>query len=129
MLAENGYGVKIDVSSAGVILYILLCGFPPFVTENDNQQALLEDMLSCKYGFPELYLDNVSEEAKDLVSSMLQSNPSLRFSAEDVIRSLVVRRQRFVTNKLRSIKKIFSGINPLCVSHVGRVVPDQISFQ
>jgi len=85
MLTENGYGVKIDVWAAGVILYILLCGFPPFVSENDDQQALLEDILKGTYGFPEPYWDNVSVEAKDLVSSMLQSNPSLRFSAEDVL--------------------------------------------
>ncbi|XP_050442455.1 serine/threonine-protein kinase GL21140 [Adelges cooleyi] len=85
ILTQEGYGVKIDIWAAGVILYILLCGFPPFVSENNSQEELFDDILSGTYGFPEPYWDNVSEEAKDLVCSMLQSNPSLRFSAEDVL--------------------------------------------
>ncbi|XP_026809417.1 serine/threonine-protein kinase GE16371 [Rhopalosiphum maidis] len=85
ILTQDGYGVKIDIWAAGVILYILLCGFPPFVSENNIQEDLFNDILSGTYGFPEPYWDNVSEEAKDLVCSMLQSNPSLRFSAEDVL--------------------------------------------
>lgn len=85
ILTQEGYGVKIDIWAAGVILYILLCGFPPFVSENDSQEELFDDILSGTYGFPEPYWDNVSEDAKDLVCSMLQSNPSLRFSAEDVL--------------------------------------------
>jgi len=85
ILTQDGYGVKIDIWAAGVILYILLCGFPPFVSENNIQEDLFNDILSGTYGFPEPYWDNVSEEAKDLVCSMLQSNPNLRFSAEDVL--------------------------------------------
>ncbi|XP_050520083.1 serine/threonine-protein kinase GL21140 [Daktulosphaira vitifoliae] len=85
ILTQEGYGVKIDVWAAGVILYILLCGFPPFVSENNSQEELFDDILSGTYGFPEPYWDDVSDEAKDLVCSMLQSNPCLRFSAEDVL--------------------------------------------
>lgn len=40
ILAESGYGLKVDIWAAGVILYILLCGFPPFVSAtNDQVQA------------------------------------------------------------------------------------------
>lgn len=85
ILSEVGYGVKIDVWAAGVILYIVLCGFPPFVSEHDNQEELFDDILSGVYSFPSPYWDEVSDQAKDLISHMLQSNCELRFSAEDVL--------------------------------------------
>lgn len=85
ILNESGYGVKIDVWAAGVILYILLCGFPPFVSDNNDQEELFEDILSGQYGYPSPYWDDISEEAKDLISHMLEPNPNLRFSAEDVL--------------------------------------------
>ncbi|KAL1138811.1 hypothetical protein AAG570_008873 [Ranatra chinensis] len=85
ILLETGYGLEIDVWAMGVILYILLCGFPPFVSEYNDQEELFDDILSGQYGFPTPYWDGVSELAKDLISHMLQSNPQLRFSAEDVM--------------------------------------------
>ncbi|XP_075227515.1 serine/threonine-protein kinase GA29083 [Lycorma delicatula] len=85
ILIEVGYGLKIDVWAAGVILYILLCGFPPFVSANNDQEELFDDILSGQYGFPSPYWDDVSDLAKDLISHMLQSSPELRFSAEDVL--------------------------------------------
>uniref|UniRef100_A0A0A9WRU7 non-specific serine/threonine protein kinase n=1 Tax=Lygus hesperus TaxID=30085 RepID=A0A0A9WRU7_LYGHE len=85
ILTETGYGLEIDVWAMGVILYIMLCGFPPFVSANNDQEELFDDILSGQYGFPSPYWDQVSELAKDLISHMLQSNPELRFSAEDVL--------------------------------------------
>lgn len=85
ILTENGYGLEIDVWAMGVILYIMLCGFPPFVSANNNQEELFDDILSGQYGFPAPYWDDVSDLAKDLISHMLQSNPQLRFTAEDVL--------------------------------------------
>lgn len=79
------YFFQIDVWAAGVILYILLCGFPPFVSDNNDQEELFEDILSGQYGYPSPYWDDISEEAKDLISHMLEPNPNLRFSAEDVL--------------------------------------------
>lgn len=77
--------LQIDVWAAGVILYILLCGFPPFVSANNDQEELFDDILSGQYSFPSPYWDDVSDLARDLISHMLQSNPDLRFSAEDVL--------------------------------------------
>ncbi|CAB0011638.1 unnamed protein product [Nesidiocoris tenuis] len=85
ILTETGYGLEIDVWAMGVILYIMLCGFPPFVSANNDQEELFDDILSGQYGFPSPYWDQVSDLAKDLISHMLQSNPELRFSAEDVL--------------------------------------------
>ncbi|XP_012219422.2 serine/threonine-protein kinase CG17528 isoform X1 [Linepithema humile] len=85
ILAETGYGLKIDVWAAGVILYILLCGFPPFVSLENEQEELFERILSGQYEFTSPYWDTVSDSAKQLISNMLQAQPELRFSAEDVL--------------------------------------------
>ncbi|XP_020279716.1 serine/threonine-protein kinase GG21441 isoform X2 [Pseudomyrmex gracilis] len=85
ILAETGYGLKIDVWAAGVILYILLCGFPPFVSLENEQEELFERILSGQYEFTWPYWENISDSAKQLISNMLQPQPELRFSAEDVL--------------------------------------------
>ncbi|CAH1281074.1 unnamed protein product [Diabrotica balteata] len=85
ILAESGYGLKIDVWAAGVILYILLCGYPPFVSQDNDQEKLFDCILSGQYDFPEEYWQDVSSCAKELIQNMLQLDPELRFSAEDVL--------------------------------------------
>lgn len=77
--------MQIDVWAAGVIMYILLCGFPPFVSPENEQEELFERILSGHYEYTAPYWDCVSESAKQLVSNMLQVQPELRFSAEDVL--------------------------------------------
>ncbi|CAH0558926.1 unnamed protein product [Brassicogethes aeneus] len=85
ILAEGGYGLKIDVWAAGVILYILLCGYPPFVAQDNDQEKLFDTILSGQYDFPDEYWQDVSGLAKELIQNMLQLAPELRFSAEDVL--------------------------------------------
>ncbi|XP_078037110.1 uncharacterized protein LOC144470131 isoform X2 [Augochlora pura] len=85
ILAETGYGLKIDIWAVGVILYILLCGFPPFVSLENEQEKLFERILSGCYEFTSPYWDNISDSAKQLISNMLQTQPELRFTAEDVL--------------------------------------------
>lgn len=77
--------MQIDVWAAGVIMYILLCGFPPFVSPENEQEELFERILSGHYEYTAPYWDSVSESAKQLISNMLQIQPELRFSAEDVL--------------------------------------------
>ncbi|CAG9856591.1 unnamed protein product [Phyllotreta striolata] len=85
ILAETGYALKIDVWAAGVILYILLCGYPPFVSQDNDQERLFDCILSGQYEFPEEYWQDVSSSAKELIQNMLQLDPNVRFSAEDVL--------------------------------------------
>ncbi|CAB3375697.1 Hypothetical predicted protein [Cloeon dipterum] len=85
ILAETGYGLKVDIWAAGVILYILLCGFPPFVSASNDQEELFDLILSAQFDFPSPYWDPISDPARELVASMLQPDQSLRFSAEDVL--------------------------------------------
>ncbi|CAH2068489.1 unnamed protein product, partial [Iphiclides podalirius] len=85
ILLETGYGLKIDVWAAGVILYILLCGFPPFSSPDGDQEKLFDAILSARLEFPAHHWERVSAGAIDLVANMLRPQPELRFAAEDVL--------------------------------------------
>lgn len=77
--------IQVDVWAAGVILYISLCGFPPFVSQDNDQEKLFERILNGKYKFRAPHWTPISDSAKQLISNMLQVQPELRFSAEDVL--------------------------------------------
>ncbi|KAK2824960.1 hypothetical protein Q7C36_018887 [Tachysurus vachellii] len=85
IIAETGYGLKVDIWAAGVITYILLCGFPPFRSERNQQEELFEQILRGRLEFPSPYWDNISAIAKDLIGKMLQVNVSARYTAEEVL--------------------------------------------
>lgn len=71
--------------AAGVILYILLCGFPPFSSPDGDQEKLFDAILSARLEFPAPHWERVSAGAIDLVANMLRPQPELRFAAEDVL--------------------------------------------
>ncbi|OXB73888.1 UNVERIFIED_CONTAM: hypothetical protein H355_003982, partial [Colinus virginianus] len=90
IIAETGYGLKVDIWAAGVITYILLCGFPPFRGSGDDQEVLFDQILMGQVDFPSPYWDNVSDSAKcsisqELITMMLQVDVDLRFSALQVL--------------------------------------------
>lgn len=64
IIAETGYGLKVDIWAAGVITYILLCGFPPFRSDNNLQEDLFDQILIGKLEFPSPYWDNITDSAK-----------------------------------------------------------------
>jgi calcium/calmodulin-dependent protein kinase I len=77
------YGKEVDMWSIGVILYILLCGFPPFY--DDNNKLLFKKIVQAQYTFPDPYWTNISHDAKDLVAALLVVDPHKRLSATQVI--------------------------------------------
>ncbi|XP_071362080.1 serine/threonine-protein kinase DCLK1a isoform X3 [Trachinotus anak] len=85
IIAETGYGLKVDIWAAGVITYILLCGFPPFRGSSDDQEVLFDQILMGQLEFPLPYWDNVSETAKELIRSMLEVEVDQRYSALQVL--------------------------------------------
>ncbi|XP_072170937.1 serine/threonine-protein kinase DCLK1-like [Diadema setosum] len=86
IIMETGYGLKVDIWAAGVIMYILLCGFPPFrSTDANNQEELFDKIVACDYSFDSPYWDEISISAKDLITGMLEGDADKRFSATDVM--------------------------------------------
>ncbi|KAH0483722.1 MAG: hypothetical protein KVP17_001455 [Porospora cf. gigantea B] len=77
------YDEKCDVWSCGVILYILLCGYPPFGGQTD--QEILRRVEKGKFQFEPPEWTKVSEDAKDLIRNMLAYDPIKRHSAEQCL--------------------------------------------
>uniref|UniRef100_A0A8C3SAY7 Serine/threonine-protein kinase DCLK1 n=1 Tax=Chelydra serpentina TaxID=8475 RepID=A0A8C3SAY7_CHESE len=77
IIAEAGYGLKVDIWAAGVITYILLCGFPPFRGCGDDQEVLFDQILMGQVDFPSPYWDNVSDSAKVDLQSWFSSDDGL----------------------------------------------------
>lgn len=80
ILEGTPYDTKADMWSVGVILYILLGGYPPFL--ESNQKELFRKIKAGEYEFHEEYWGPVSKEAKDLISSLLTVNSHRRLSAD-----------------------------------------------
>ncbi|EFX77430.1 hypothetical protein DAPPUDRAFT_305787 [Daphnia pulex] len=85
ILLETGYWLKVDVWAMGVIVFILLCGYPPFVSPTNDQEELFETILAGHFEFASPYWDDASQMAKDMITLMLQTDPELRFSALEVL--------------------------------------------
>lgn len=69
--------------SVGVITYILLCGFPPFYAEDDDET--FDQIVSGEFDFPEPYWGKISDSAKDLIRKLLVVDPIKRFTAEQTL--------------------------------------------
>ncbi|KAF8701099.1 hypothetical protein HU200_033751 [Digitaria exilis] len=80
---KRSYGPEIDVWSAGVILHILLCGFPPFWGDTDEKIA--QSILRGGINLQRDPWPKVSQNAKDLVKKMLDPDPLTRLTAKQVL--------------------------------------------
>ncbi|XP_027138946.1 serine/threonine-protein kinase DCLK2 isoform X3 [Larimichthys crocea] len=85
IISESGYGLKVDIWAAGVITYILLCGFPPFRSESNMQEDLFDQILLGRLDFPSPYWDNITDSAKELIGKMLTVNAEARYTAQDIL--------------------------------------------
>ncbi|XP_034093619.1 calcium/calmodulin-dependent protein kinase type II subunit gamma isoform X34 [Gymnodraco acuticeps] len=83
VLRKDPYGKPVDIWACGVILYILLVGYPPFWDE--DQHKLYQQIKAGAYDFPSPEWDTVTPEAKNLINQMLTINPAKRITADQAI--------------------------------------------
>ncbi|XP_053259660.1 calcium/calmodulin-dependent protein kinase type II subunit delta isoform X17 [Podarcis raffonei] len=84
VLRKDPYGKPVDMWACGVILYILLVGYPPFWDE--DQHRLYQQIKAGAYDFPSPEWDTVTPEAKDLINKMLTINPAKRINASEALK-------------------------------------------
>uniref|UniRef100_A0AAX7SPZ2 calcium/calmodulin-dependent protein kinase n=1 Tax=Astatotilapia calliptera TaxID=8154 RepID=A0AAX7SPZ2_ASTCA len=125
VLRKDPYGKPVDIWACGVILYILLVGYPPFWDE--DQHKLYQQIKAGAYDFPSPEWDTVTPEAKNLINQMLTINPAKRITAEQALKhpwichrstvASMMHRQETVEclrkfNARRKLKVGFSGFKP-----------------
>uniref|UniRef100_A0A0N5AD50 non-specific serine/threonine protein kinase n=1 Tax=Syphacia muris TaxID=451379 RepID=A0A0N5AD50_9BILA len=87
VLGSERYDKSCDMWSIGVVMYILLCGFPPFFSANGLPMSpgMKNRIRTGKYAFPSPEWDKVSAAGKDLIKRLLQTDPSERYTIEQTM--------------------------------------------
>jgi len=83
ILTAESYDKSVDLWSVGVIIYILLSGYPPFYA--DSAPALFKKIMDVKYDFDDSVWDDISESAKDIIRNLLVKDPNKRFTAKQCL--------------------------------------------
>ncbi|XP_031619893.1 MAP kinase-activated protein kinase 2 [Contarinia nasturtii] len=89
VLGPEKYDKSCDIWSLGVIMYILLCGFPPFYSNHGLaiSPGMKKRIRLGQFDFPNPEWQNVSDQAKKLIQGMLNVDPSKRLTIDQVMRN------------------------------------------
>ena len=102
---KGSYGIECDIWSCGIILYILLVGYPPFDGKNTNE--IFQNITKGYYKINGEDWDNVSDDAKNLLNQLLEKNPSQRISAADALKHpFIVKNSTIKKNENSAFNKI-----------------------
>ncbi|CAN8312520.1 unnamed protein product [Cochlearia groenlandica] len=128
---KRDYGPEVDVWSAGVIIYILLCGVPPFWAETEQGVALA--ILRGVIDFRRDPWPQISESAKSLVKQMLDPDPTKRLTSQQVLAHPWIQNAKKAPNVplgeiVRSRLKQFSMMNRF-KKKVLRVIAEHLTIQ
>ena len=83
ILEGKKYGAGVDVWSTGVIIYIILCGYPPFYDE--NQGKLFDKIKKGRYSFHKKFWSHISDDVKDLIRAMLTVDQTQRATCKQLL--------------------------------------------
>jgi len=83
ILTAESYDKSVDMWSVGVIIYILLSGYPPFYA--DSAPALFKKIMDVKYDFDDSVWEDISDSAKDLIRNLLVKDPAKRLTAKQCL--------------------------------------------
>nr|CAB3498916.1 unnamed protein product [Digitaria exilis] len=128
---RRNYGPEVDIWSAGVILYILLCGVPPFWAE--TEQGVARAILRGSLDLQREPWPRISEGAKSLVRQMLQMDPKKRPTAQQVLEHPWLQNARKAPNVplgdvVRARLQQFSAMNKLKKKAM-RVIAEHLSVE
>lgn len=96
----HGYGFECDLWSIGVIIYILICGFPPFY--DDDTDVLFSYIANAQFEYLSPYWDDVSPDVKDLINHLLVADPLQRYTAKQALQHSWITRSDHSNDHLAS---------------------------
>ncbi|KAK6462568.1 kinase-like domain-containing protein [Scheffersomyces coipomensis] len=81
---DRNYSTKVDIWSTGVLLYVCLCGFPPFSDEL-GPPSMREQILQGKFAFYSPYWDDIVDDALDLITNLLVTDSHERYDVHQML--------------------------------------------
>uniref|UniRef100_A0A4W6F9M2 calcium/calmodulin-dependent protein kinase n=1 Tax=Lates calcarifer TaxID=8187 RepID=A0A4W6F9M2_LATCA len=117
VLRKDPYGKPVDIWACGVILYILLVGYPPFWDE--DQHKLYQQIKAGAYDFPSPEWDTVTPEAKNLINQMLTINPHPWVCQRSTVASMMHRQETVeCLRKFNARRKLKVSVDTVTHKHM-----------
>lgn len=132
VLQRTGYDEKCDIWSCGVICYILICGYPPFYGDSDQQ--ILDRVKKGTFDYPASDWAGHTDEVKDFINLMLTMDPKARHSAEALLQhpwvqmsksgaSVEVKLNKSITDNMRKFRRA-SKFKKVVLTMIAQNLPD-----